>query len=44
MMAKYLLKRILESCVTILLIVCVVFLLMRLMPVDYFFTEDELMK
>lgn len=43
-MAKYLLKRILESLVTILLIVSVVFLLMRLMPVDYFFTEDELMK
>ena len=43
-MAKYLTKRFLESCVTILLIVCVVFLLMRLMPVDYFFTEDEIMK
>ena len=43
-MAKYLSKRFLESCVTILLIVCVVFLLMRLMPVDYFFTEDEIMK
>ena len=43
-MAKYMLKRVFESLVTILLIVSVVFLLMRLMPVDYFFTEDEIMK
>ena len=28
----------------ILLVVCVVFCLLRLMPSDYFFTEDELMK
>ena len=43
-MTKYLLKRLFQSLVTILLIVSVVFLLMRLMPKDYFFTEDELMK
>ena len=43
-MAKYIIKRFLQSVVTILLIVAVVFLLMRLMPRDYFFTEDELMK
>ncbi|MBQ9264454.1 MAG: ABC transporter permease [Clostridia bacterium] len=43
-MAKYLLKRLLQSVVTILLIVSVVFLLMRLMPTDYYFSEDELMK
>lgn len=43
-MAKYIVKRLLQSAVTVLLIVSVVFLLMRLMPTDYFFTEDELMK
>ena len=43
-MVKYLIKRFFQSMVTILLIVAVVFLLMRLMPKDYFFTEDELMK
>lgn len=43
-MAKYLIKRFLQSLVTILMVVSVVFLLMRLMPKDYFFTEDELMK
>ena len=43
-MAKYILKRLLASLLTILLVVCVVFLLLRMMPSDYFFTEDELMK
>lgn len=43
-MARYVLKRLLQSVITILLIVSVVFLLMRLMPTDYFFTEDEMMK
>ena len=43
-MIKYLAKRLLQSLFTIFLIVSVVFLLMRLMPTDYFFTEDELMK
>jgi len=43
-MIKYILKRILQSLVTIVIIVSVVFLLMRLMPTDYFFTEDELIK
>lgn len=43
-MAKYIAKRLLQSLITIFLIVSVVFLLMRLMPTDYFFTEDELMK
>jgi len=43
-MTKYLIKRFCQSLITILLIVSVVFLLMRLMPTDYFFTEDELMK
>ena len=43
-MVRYILKRLFQSLVTILLVVCVVFFLMRLMPTDYFFTEDELMK
>ncbi|MBQ8136447.1 MAG: hypothetical protein IJ174_03345, partial [Clostridia bacterium] len=43
-MAKYILKRLLQSLVTGLLVVSVVFFLLRLMPSDYFFTEDELMK
>lgn len=43
-MAKYMLKRILQSVFTILLVLTIVFLLLRLMPTDYFFTEDELMK
>ena len=43
-MVKYILKRLFQSVIVILLVVCVVFFLLRLMPSDYFFTEDELMK
>ncbi len=43
-MGKYIVKRLLQSLLTVLLIVSAVFLLMRLMPTEYFFTEDELMK
>ena len=43
-MLRYILRRLLHSIITIFIIVSVVFLLMRLMPTDYFFTEDELMK
>lgn len=43
-MVKYVLKRLLQSLLTLFIIVSVVFLLMRLMPTDYFFTEDELIK
>jgi len=43
-MAKYVLKRLLQTFFTVLLVGCIVFLLMRMMPTDYFFTEDELMK
>ena len=43
-MLRYILKRLLQSLLTILIIVSVVFLLMRMMPTDYFFTEDELIK
>ena len=43
-MFLYVLKRLLQSIVTILLVVTIVFLLLRLLPTDYYFTEDELMK
>ena len=43
-MLRYTLKRLVQSCITIFLIVSVVFLLLRLMPTDYYFTEDELIK
>ena len=43
-MIKYILKRLLQSVIVVLLVVCIVFFLLRLMPSDYFFTEDELMK
>ena len=43
-MIKYIIKRLFQSLLVILLVVCVVFSLLRLMPSDYFFTEDELIK
>jgi len=43
-MVKYIVKRLFQSILMVLLVVCVVFFLLRLMPSDYFFTEDELMK
>lgn len=43
-MLRYTLKRLFQSVITILLIVSAVFLLLRLMPTDYYFTEDELIK
>ncbi|MBQ8160997.1 MAG: ABC transporter permease [Clostridia bacterium] len=43
-MVKYILKRLFQSLFTVLLVVTIVFLLLRLMPTDYYFTEDELMK
>ncbi len=43
-MVKYILKRLFQSLITVLLVVSVVFILLRMMPSDYFFTEDELMK
>ena len=43
-MIKYTIKRLLQSVVTVLIVVTVVFLLMRMLPTDYFFTEDQLMK
>ena len=43
-MFKYTIKRLLQSVVTVLIVVTIVFLLMRMLPTDYFFTEDRLMK
>ncbi|MDO4294868.1 MAG: ABC transporter permease [bacterium] len=43
-MAKYTIKRLLQSFVTVLIVVTIVFLLLRLLPTDYYFTEDQLMK
>ena len=43
-MLKYTIKRLLESLVTVLIIVTIVFLPLRLLPTDYYFTEEQLMK
>ena len=43
-MFKYTIKRLLQSLVTVLLVVSTVFLLLRLLPTDYFFTEEQLSK
>ena len=41
-MFKYTITRLLQSLVTVLVVVTIVFLLMRMLPTDYFFTEDQL--
>ena len=43
-MIKYTIKRLLQSIVTVLIIVTIVFLLLRMLPTDYSFTEEQLMK
>lgn len=43
-MFKYTIKRLLQSIVTVLVVATIVFLLMRMLPTDYYFTEDQLMK
>ncbi len=43
-MFKYTVKRLIQSLITILIAVTVVFLMMRMLPTDYYFTEDQLMK
>ena len=43
-MLKYTIKRLLQSVVTVSLIVAIVFLLLHTLPTDYYFTEDQLMK
>lgn len=43
-MIKYTIKRLLQSVLTVLIIVTAVFLLLRMLPTDYFFSEEELVK
>ncbi|MDO5410865.1 MAG: ABC transporter permease [Lachnospiraceae bacterium] len=43
-MFKYTIKRLLQSLVTVLVVATIVFLLMRMLPTDYYFSEDQLMK
>lgn len=43
-MAKYSIKRLLQSLVTVFIIATVVFLLLRLLPTSGYFSEDELLK
>ena len=43
-MLKYSAKRLLQAFITILLVGTVVLLMMRMLPTDYYFTEDQLMK
>ena len=43
-MVKYTAKRLLQSVITVLVVATIVFLLMRMLPTDYYFTEDQVMK
>lgn len=43
-MAKYTAKRLFQSLISVLIVATVVFLLLRALPSDYFFSEDQLMK
>ena len=43
-MFKYTVKRLAQSLVTVLIVVTLVFLFMRMLPTDYYFTEEQLMK
>lgn len=43
-MAKYTIKRLLQSLVTVVVVATIVFLLMRMLPTDSFFSEDQLLK
>ena len=43
-MFKYTIKRLSQTIVTVLIVATIVFLLMRMLPTDYFFTEDQLIK
>ena len=40
-MAKYIFKRTLQSLLSVFIVVFVVFLLLRLMPTDGYFTRDD---
>lgn len=41
-MARYTIRRLLQSVLTVLAVVTIVFMLLRLLPTDYYFTEDQL--
>lgn len=43
-MAKYTLKRVVQGLITVLIVATIVFLLMRMLPTDYYFSEEQLMK
>lgn len=43
-MFKYTIKRLFQSLITVLLVVSAVFLLLRLLPTEYYFTEEQNMK
>lgn len=43
-MLKYTVKRLGQSLVTVLIVVTIVFVMLRMLPTDYYFTEDQLMK
>ena len=43
-MLKYTVRRLLQSLLTILIVMTIVFLLLRLLPTDYYFTEEQLIK
>lgn len=43
-MVKYSISRLLQSALTVLIVATIVFLLMRALPSDYFFSDEELMK
>lgn len=43
-MFKYTVKRLVQSLITVFIVVTLVFLLLRMLPTDYYFTEDQLMK
>lgn len=43
-MFTYTVKRLIQSVVSVLVIVTIVFLLLRMLPTDYYFTADQLMK
>lgn len=43
-MVKYSVKRLLQSLFTVVLVVTIVFVLLRMLPTDNYFTEEQLMK
>lgn len=43
-MIKYTVKRLAQSLLTVMIVATIVFLLMRMLPTDYYFTEEQLTK